>query len=500
MPSQSVPPVDSACIQEPTAYAAPVSTPLPRSTPSAQGIDPAAVLAFVDAVDADPTVEVHALMLLRHGHVVAEGCWSPHTPERTRLLYSLSKSFTATALGFAVQEGLVGLDDPAVSHFPELSDVVTDPRSRAITVSQLAAMASGHDREMWDEAVRRDWADPVRGFLTIPPDEDPGTLFAYSQPCTFTVASIIQRAAGTGLTQYLRPRLLDPLGIGDVGWQAWPGNGVEAGFSGLFARVEDVAKLGLLYLQGGRWGDTQLIPRDFVDLATARRIATPADGNPDWAQGYGLGFWMSRHGYRGDGAFGQFCVVLPKLDTVVAITAGTENMQGVLDHVWEHLLPGFGDGRPDDAAQADLQRRLAALALPTSAARFNRETRDGWTSTACALVDDGSPDGAAWSSVEARCVDGRLELTITEASNVLTFPVGLDGWVTSEQRDARGDVVPVAASGGWLDEHTLRVEAVFLETPHRIDITLTPAARAAVAVWRGTPLNGGVLETLHRPR
>ena len=178
-----------------------MSRDLPRSAPAGQQVDPAAVLAFVDAVDADPAIELHSLMVVRHGQVVAEGWWAPHTPERTRLLYSLSKSFTSTALGFALEEGRFGLDDTVVSHFPELDADITDPRSRAVTLRQLASMASGHDRDMMEEAVTHDPQEPVRGFLRVPPDAEPGTLFAYSQPCTYTLAAIIQRAAGMPLTE-----------------------------------------------------------------------------------------------------------------------------------------------------------------------------------------------------------------------------------------------------------------------------------------------------------
>jgi CubicO group peptidase (beta-lactamase class C family) len=288
-----------------------VGKDLPRSTSVDQNVDPAAVLAFVDAVDADPTVEVHSLMVVRHGHVVAEGWWAPHTPERTRLLYSLSKSFTSAALGIALQEGLVDLDDPVVSHFPEFETEITDLRSRAVRVRHVASMASGHTRDMIDEAVTRDPQEPVRGFLLIPPEKEPGSIFAYNQPCTYSVASIVQRAAGMRLTEYLRPRLFDPLGIAEVGWLSWP-PGRDQGFSGLFARTEDVAKLGQLFLQRGRWGDDQLIPESYVAQASSRQIDTANESNADWRQGYGFQFWMSRQGYRGDGAFGQFCVVLPE--------------------------------------------------------------------------------------------------------------------------------------------------------------------------------------------
>ena len=247
---------------------------LPRSTPGKQGVDPAAVLAFVDAVDADPAVELHGVMVLRHGHVVAEGWWAPHTAERTRLLYSISKSFTSTALAFALEEGLVDLDDTAISHFPEFADEITDPHNQSVTLRQLASMASGHQRDMWQEAVARDSDEPVRGFLLAPPEEAPGSVFAYSQPCTYTVAAVIQRRAGMRLSEYLRPRLFDPLGIGEVRWLCWP-PGRELGFSGLFARTEDVAKLGQLYLQRGRWSEHQLIPETYVVEATSPRVATP---------------------------------------------------------------------------------------------------------------------------------------------------------------------------------------------------------------------------------
>src|SRR4051794_27228339 len=115
-----------------------MSVNLPRSDPTDQGTDPAAVHAFLDAVEGDPNVELHSFMVVRHGHVVAEGWWAPHTPSRRRLLYSLSKSFTSTALGFAVDEGLLDLDDTVVSHYPELAEQVTDERCRRITLRHLA--------------------------------------------------------------------------------------------------------------------------------------------------------------------------------------------------------------------------------------------------------------------------------------------------------------------------------------------------------------------------
>lgn len=469
-----------------------MGTELPRSLPADEHVDPAAVLAAVDAIDADPAVELHSLMVLRHGRVIAEGWWAPHTPERTRLLYSLSKSFTTTALAFALEEGLLGLDDPVVSHFPEFADDITDPGSRSITVRHVASMASGHDREMIDESFALDPLEPVRGFLMVPPDAPPGTLFAYSQPCTYTLASIIQRAAGMPLSAYLRPRLLDPLGIGEVGWATFP-PGREQGFSGLFARTEDVAKLGLLYLQRGRWAETQLIPEAYVAQATSRQIDNPDMDNVDWQQGYGFQFWMARHGYRGDGAYGQFCIVLPEQDVVIATTGGTEAMQAVLDHLWTHLLPGLRDERPDDSAQPELERRLRGLALAPYTGRPRPSRWEDWTSEFVATP------GSAFASVRLGRTDRGLEVTLAEADNAVTFPVGAGHWQESSPHDAYGDVVPVAASGGWVDDHTMRVDVVFLETPHRLRVTCSLPTHTSEVAWLTQPLDGGELATLHAP-
>jgi CubicO group peptidase (beta-lactamase class C family) len=478
-----------------------MASSLPRSAPADQQVDPASVLAFLDAIEARPDLELHSLMVVRHGHVVAEGWWAPYTAERPQLLYSLSKIFTSTAAAFAQAEDLLDLDDTLVSHFGELDADITDPRSRSIRLRHVAAMASGHTRDMVGEATTRDPAEPIRGFLLIPPDHDPGTVFAYSQPCTYALASVIQRNAGMPLTRYLRPRLFDPLGIGQVGWQTWP-PGREQGFSGLHARTEDVAKLGQLYLQRGRWGDAQLLSEAWVAAATSRQIGTPNEPNLDWRQGYGYQFWMSRHGYRGDGAFGQFCVVLPEQDAVVATTACTVEMQALLDAIWAHLLPGLGRSASDAGCGHErLETRLAGLRLPACAAHAAPSDWGPWAAEPFTVPAgaEGVQARPALTSVQVAPTADGWQVTLVEPANALTVPVGAGNWSVSTPSDRRGDAVPVAASGGWLDGHTLRVEVIFLETPHRMDIACSLRGRIAEAVWRHPPLGESSLEHLHSP-
>ncbi len=499
---------------------------LPRSTPVDQRVDPAAILSFLDAVDERPGVEMHSLMVVRHGRVVAEGCWAPYSAGRPQLLYSLSKSFTSTAAAFAQAEGLLDLDDTVISHFAEFAADITDPRSRSVKVRHVASMASGHTRDMLGEAIMRDPGEPVRGFLLIPPDRDPGTVFAYSQPCTYALASIIQRNAGMPLTRYLRPRLFDPLGIGHVGWHTFP-PGREQGFSGLHARTEDIAKLGLLYLQRGRWEGAQLIPGEWVAAATSKQVSNPGEPNPDWRQGYGFQFWMARHGYRGDGAFGQFCVILPEQDTVVVTTAYTLDMQAVLDAMWTRLLPGLGTVSPGTAspgtaspgtaspgtaspgtaspgtgsAHDQLRARLAGLELPACPAAPAPADWGPWTSGPFTIAAStaSTPVQPALTSIEVAPEAGGWQISLVEPANALTFPVGAGAWTVSDHADRNGEAIPVAASGGWLDGHTLRAEVIFLETPHRMDITCSLPGRTVEAAWRHPPLAPSKLQHLRCP-
>ena len=474
---------------------------LPRSAPAAQRVDPAAILRFLDAVDERPDIEMHSLMVVRHGQVVAEGWWAPYSAGRPQLLYSLSKSFTSTAAAFAQAEGLLDLDDTVVSHFAEFAADITDPRSRAVKVRHIASMAAGHTREMLGEAIMRDPQEPVRGFLLSPPDREPGTVFAYSQPCTYALASIIQRNAGLPLTGYLRPRLFDPLGIGHVGWQTFP-PGREQGFSGLHARTEDIAKLGLLYAQRGRWDGTQLIPAEWVAEATSEQISNPAEPNPDWRQGYGYQFWMSRHGYRGDGAFGQFCVILPEQDTVVVTTAYTLDMQAVLDAMWTHLLPGLGTVSADAGSAHDqLSARLARLELPACPAAPAPADWGPWTGGPFTIAANtaGTQVRPFLTCIEVTPRADGWQISLIEPDNAVTFPVAAGTWIISDHADRNGQTIPVAASGGWLDARTLRAEVIFLETPHRMDITCSLSGRTAEAAWRHPPLGPSKLQHLHCP-
>lgn len=435
---------------------------------------------------------MHSLMLLRHGHVIAEGWWGPYSADRTHLLYSLSKSFTSTALGLAVAEGLVHLDDTVLSHFPELDEEITDPRSRRMLVRHVAAMASGDTTDTIGRAHEIDPLNLVRGFLLTAPEEEPGTVFAYNQPCTFAVAAIIQRAAGVTLTEYLRPRLFDPLGISSVGWFT-DGGGRELGFSGLHATTDAVAKLGQLYLQRGEWNGARILSAEWVDEATRAQVANPHEENADWSQGYGFQFWMARHGYRGDGAYGQFCVVLPQWDAVLAITGQTIDMQAVLTAAWQHLLPAFDrssdqaslraglGAASDEATERQLATRLeeaeldpaAGAAVPAGVRTYAAAKSNRVASLTDVTVDSG-PSGAT--------------LTLVDAGKRLVVQAGFGEWITLDA---------IAASAGVNLSGAAVFEVIFLETPHRLRIEC--AAETFAARWVTEPLHAVPLAQMRMP-
>ncbi|WP_229727735.1 serine hydrolase domain-containing protein [Mycetocola zhadangensis] len=460
---------------------------LPRSTPSAHSVDAQGIAAFIEALEAAPNIEPHSLMLLRHGHVLAEGWWSPYSPDRVHLLYSLSKSFTSTAVAFAVEEGLLSLDDTVLSHFPEIDADIGDPRSRSMLVRHVLAMSSGHREDTLDRALAIDQDNLVRGFLLLPPDEEPGAVFAYNQPCTYAAALIVQRASGQSLVDYLRPRLLDPLGIGDVGWTT-DASGHELGFSGLHAATEAIAALGQLYLQRGMWNGTQLIPAGWVDEATRAHISNGSNPASDWEQGYGFQFWIARHGYRGDGAYGQFCVVLPAHDVVLAMTGQSDDMQGVLNLAWEHLLPAFGtqnEFRGNSMTDATLAAQLASLALPAL------ETGQGDRPVTSHTFSPSSADTyPSLTSIHLRASDTGLVLTLVEDENHIEVPAGFGEWLTSEA---------TSASAGWGSKH-LAVDVIFIETPHRLHIRLDSETSTFETRWETEPLHAPPLVSLRKPQ
>ena len=342
-----------------TAYAEPRN--LPRSTPEAQGISSAAIRTFVEAANQNVDT-MHSFMLVRHGYVVAEAWWKPQTAEMPHIMNSLSKSFTSTAVGLAVAEGKLSVDDPVLKFFPEEAPAQPTKNLQSMRVRDLLTMSTGHQTEP-KFVVDAPW---VQTFLSHPVDHKPGTHFMYNSAATHVQSASVRKVTGETVLEYLRPRLFEPLGIENPEWGSSPQGNTLGGW-GVMLRTEDVAKFGQLYLQKGLWNGKQLVPSSWIEQATSRQVSNGSDPTKDWDQGYGFQFWRCRHGaFRGDGAHGQFCIVLSEQDAVIAITANTRDMQAQLNIVWDNLLAGFqSKPLPENSVElSKLKATVSHLAVP----------------------------------------------------------------------------------------------------------------------------------------
>ncbi len=331
-----------------------------ESAPEAEGLSSASIVEFIDRLEQEIDA-VHSFMIIRHGKLVSKGWWDPYGPEIPHVMHSVSKSFTSMAVGFAVKEELLSLDDLVISFFPEKAPKHLSWQWKEMRIRDLLIMNTVHLEEP-RLLGQEDW---VQFILESEVELMPGTILKYNSMATYILSAIIQKVTSEKLVDYLDPRLFHPLKISKPEWDTCP-MGINTGGWGLHIVTEDIAKLGQLYLQKGNWEEEQLFSEEWVAMATSKQVSNGSNPANDWAQGYGFQFWMSRHNtYRGDGAMGQFCLVMPEQDAVIATTSGTNDMGGIMNIVWETLLPAMRDASipANDEMLVSLEKKTAELHL-----------------------------------------------------------------------------------------------------------------------------------------
>jgi len=445
-----------------------VTNDLQRTSPERQGIASAAVLQFVEALESQ-IHEIHSFMLLRNGSVVAEGWWSPYDRQHPHLLFSLSKSFTSTAVGFAIAEGYFSIDDPVLSFFPDETPAGDSDLLAGMCVRHLLSMSTGQAEDTWSYMVDRPDGNWIKGFFSVPVVHTPGSYFLYNTGATYMLSAIVQKTTGMKVVDYLTPRLFEPLGIEKAAWSESP-QGITAGGIGLCLKTEDVARFGQLYLQKGQWQGNQILSEAWVDEATAFQISNAGGAQPDWSQGYGYQFWQCRHGaYRGDGVFGQYCIVMPEQNAVLAITSGMDvfDMQQPLNLVWDILLPAMQpDALPDDAAaQAALTQKLSGLAmLPVQGNPKSPIASQISGKTYAVDANDLKIETIALNFTGSGCV-----ISIKTATNEETIPCGYGEWHPGQtdlfKQPLLFNTTPITASGAWRDEDVFTMIVRLYETP-----------------------------------
>ena len=300
---------------------------------------------------ADDSMDIHSVMIVKDGNVIYSHWQSEGVDSVPHVLHSVSKTFTATAVGLAIADGKMALTDKVIDYFPDKLPAEVSDNLKAMTVRDLLTMSCGHDVEpSWRGDPDQDW---VTIFLAKPVVHKPGSFYLYNSLGTYMLSAIVQQVTGEKVVDYLTPRLFEPLHIDKPKWEESP-QGINCGGWGLYLKTEDLAKMGQLLLQKGEWNGKQLIPAEWVAEMSKKQVESINPGTrieeaeakgmtketSDWMQGYGYQMWRCRPGcFRADGARGQYIIVVPDKNAVIAITSNVEDLQGELNLVWNNILP-----------------------------------------------------------------------------------------------------------------------------------------------------------------
>lgn len=440
-------------------------------SPESQGIASQGLIDFLEAVNASD-LEFHSIMINRNGKLVLEGWWEPFKKEYIHTLYSLSKSFTSSAVGMLYDDGKLTPEDKVVSFFPDKLPSQVSENLAAMRVHDLLTMHTGHTEETLGR-LRAGGDDWVKSFLALEVPVPPGTHFLYNTGATYMLSAIVQKISGQNLMDFLKPRLFDPLGIEGADWESDP-LGINVGGYGLRIRTQDILNFGQLYLQEGEWNGKRLLSREWISEATRKQVNSQ-DNDSDWGQGYGYQFWRCKPGcYRGDGAYGQYCIVVPEKNAVIAITSETRDMGASMQLVWDHILPAMADtpSLPEDSAATERLRTMAqGLTLSTtqtSVATTRQEQVNGKTYTF-------SENPFEAQRVSFSFEGDRCQITVVEDGNTIRFSSGAGTWITDGEKPAetlfalpRRTPVRTAISSyyHWSDADTLVVTAKYVENAH----------------------------------
>lgn len=453
-----------------------------------------AVLRFLDKLPESKTA-LHALQIYRHGKLMLSMAPKPYSVSDAMQLYSLSKSFSSTAIGFLADDGVLTAEDRVIDIFKDQLPARLGRNMEHLRVKHLLSMNTGH-AACCLPYIRRA-AAPVTEFLNTDLDFMPGTHFTYNNAATYMLSEIVTHYTKKTMFDFLQERLFLPLGITDVYWDVFP-SGRSQGAVGLHASVEDVAKLGLLYLNKGKWNGKRLLSEEWVATASAPHSDNSGNGTKDWVAGYGYQFWRNaREGYRGDGAFGQLSMVFPERDMVVAAKVCSDDMQTEIDLIFD-LMDALCD--QGTKTEADVLEKLDQYyPIPNEAPMAD------------SLFDHlyhCSPNILGITSLALhRSADG-ISVTFSNGSCLQTMHFGIGAYQKSEitvkclkptletlaGTDAPEAIAFAAAAAGHKDGFT--VSLYYLDNPHYETWEFCAGADGSEISWRrnGVTLLEGFLQ------
>jgi CubicO group peptidase (beta-lactamase class C family) len=442
---------------------------------------PDRIAAFLDAAEA-AGVELHSFIVHQNGETTFESYWWPHTRQTLHATHSSTKSFTGVAVGLAIDDGKLGLDDRVLDFYPEFEPIGDSTNLELLTVRDLLTMRTGHEVTPSGAEWRLLTTSWVNAFLSAEVGRRPGEQFSYSSATAHMLSAIVQRVVGEPISEYLRPRFFEPLGIERSTWDSDP-EGISSGGNGLSLTAPDFLKWGLVHLDGGRWQGKQVVPEWWVRESTRAQvepITNPAFDGRVYRPGtetdplrvaYGYQVWRGpQNSYYTLGLFGQICMVLPDRDLVLVFTAATASTR-LLPLIYEVLLAPSAGAVPSPSF-ASLRERAHATEqeplLTTSAQQLPATVYDA----------DANAEGLSSIGVEGR--DDAVHLTLADSRGEHRVTAGLGRWLSGRtgmtttllHHSYQDDAALIEAGARWIDERTLTVEIVFVETPFHETITL----------------------------
>jgi hypothetical protein len=440
------------------------------SSPESLGIDSRVITEFLEYCEKE-AVELHSFMLLRKGKVAAEAWRKPFTANTPHTMFSFSKSVVSTAIGFAIDEGLIALDTKVYTLFPEYVPVKKKKWAELLTVEQLLTMTGGKKSSLLLKTEKPGWV-PI--YLKTRFKYKPGKRFEYVTENSFMLSAIIRKVTGMSITNYLTPRLFEPLGIDVPLWEKNK-SGDEVGGWGLHLKTEDQAKLALCYLSNGRYAGKQVIPEYWAKTAGEKHVPVTPGGSKDYSLGYGYQFWRCQipNTYRFDGLFSQFGIIFQDFDACIVTSAGEPFEQKMLDAIWKFFPKCFGnDPLPENgealAALRDKIENLSMPCLPPMRRREDVEAQiDGklmkfkYTKTASVLGSASNTVRAvrsgSFNNVRLSFKEDFLAFTWTEKYNENTIQIGYGPAYITSEAELAGSKFSFASSCTWLDDGSLEV-------------------------------------------
>lgn len=331
-----------------------------KVTPESCGVSSKNIVGFIEAMcKGMDDQETHSFMLVRHGKILAEGYFAPYEKDVEHTLFSVSKSFASIAIGFLVEEGKIKTDDYIYTYFPELITEDINKENLKIKVHDLLCMSFGQKGGAVHEAQKRnDLSDAMLyDFFYREKQLECGEKFRYDAFGTYMLAALVRKITGENVVEYLMPRLFEPLEI-EKPYYPTDSIGNAIGYSGMRMRMRDLAKVGIVYLNGGKFGDKQIVPENWVKLATQKHIGTEhVSTGLDWKEGYCYQFWKGRYNTtRLCGAHGQMCVLMPDYDAIFVINSGYDNdkLSYILESFYENIMFNMKDEPlPEDKENFD---------------------------------------------------------------------------------------------------------------------------------------------------